>query len=497
MNSEIINSYRIEEKIGGGGYSRVYWASHIASGKRESSRIKIFHDYVDTPLARAKFESEARLLRRLQHEYIVPIIAHGIKYIRSREARLPYLITELAPHGSLRDLLNNTSEPLPKNQALMIITQVGEALQYAHDNNVAHLDIKPENILFKTPEHVWLADLGIADVLVSTRTREGGIAGTYAYMAPEQFQGQMSKRSDQYALACVAYELLTGTHPFDTTSSHTLMYQHLEKQPVSPAEYNPEIPDAVCKVILRGMAKDRYDRYATTADFVKMLKLAFRTGNWRPRDNYLHTPHTPTWNPDQPPPTRRASRIYQPRNNPAHPQGQVQQLQQRPVANAQRIGRHAVHQPPQTYRPPIVNQQRASSPVRYSSARPPRTHSRRLPRQPPRSRVQEFMSSQEFISVQPSTYLRQSYQGQQTLYRNWFKAGYVWLAPLMLALALIVYILPLLVPSFAYTIQLQFIDCSGLVICLTGDALSEVYRDGHPFWTPWPSRHLSLGSQGR
>ncbi|GCE08311.1 serine/threonine protein kinase [Dictyobacter aurantiacus] len=463
MTNEIIGNYRIEEKIGGGGYSRVYWASHIWNRKKVVA-IKIFHEYVDTLSARAKFESEARLLRQLRHEHIVPIIAHGIKYMKSHEAYLPYLITELAPEGSLRDLLNETDGPLPKRQALLIITQVGEALQYAHDNDVAHLDIKPENILFKAPDHVWLADLGIADVLVSTRTREGGIAGTYAYMAPEQFQGKMSKRSDQYALACVTYELLTGKHPFNTTSSHSLMYQHLETQPISPNTHNPEIPDAVCKVILKGMAKDRYDRYPTTADFVKMLKLAFRTGNWRARDEYPAAPQAPARLSNQPPITRRASRIYQPEQN------------QRPAYQAppaQRIENRAQH---------INNQIVRNRPARYPPAHPVRSNSRRLPRQPPRSRIQEFISQPQFLSVQPSTYLRQHYSQGQSQHKNWIKASYIWLAPLMFVMALIVYLLSLMIPSFPYTLPVQIIDCLCLFCCLTGDAAVEVYRDGHPYW---------------
>ncbi|GLV55336.1 hypothetical protein KDH_21830 [Dictyobacter sp. S3.2.2.5] len=462
MTNEIIGNYRIEAKIGGGGYSRVYRARHIWQ-RNKVVAIKIFHEYVETPKAHEKFESEVRILKRLRHEHIVPIIAHGIKYMKSQEASLPFLITELAPEGSLRDLLNRTNGPLPKQLALMIIIQVGEALHYAHENNVAHRDIKPENILFKTREHVWLADLGIADVLVATHTSEDGILGTYAYMAPEQFRGKVSKRCDQYALACVTYELLAGRHPFDITSSHTLMYQHLEKQPLSPDRYNPEIPDAVCKVILKGMAKNRYDRYATTAEFVKMLKLAFRTGNWRSRDDDANESHIPTWNPDRPLTIRRASRIYQPGSQ-SHP------VRQPPP---QRIEGHA-----QRINDPVVR----NRPERYPPTRPPRTSSQRLPRQPPRTRIQEFISQPQFVSVQPSTYLRQHYSQGQSRHKSWFKNGYIWLAPLMFFMALIVYLLSLENPSFPYRFLVQFLDCLILFGCLSFDAAIEVYRDSHALW---------------
>lgn len=492
MKNEIIGNYRIEEKIGSGGYSRVYWASHIRE-KEKVAAIKIFQEYVDTPEARKKFGQEVHFLLKLRHEHIVPILGHGIEYIKSEDARRPYLITELAPYGSLRDLINDMDGlPLPPEQALKIITQVGEALRYAHENDIAHLDIKPENILFKTPDHIWLADLGIAVVLESTRTRDGGIAGTYAYMAPEQFENKVSKNSDQYALACIAYELLTGSHPFDTTQPRSLMHQHIYVQPVWPAKYNSEIPRAVCRVLLKGLAKDRSERYETAAEFVRIINLAYNNSNQRERRYMPGESSLYTWDPDQQPKVLRTHRPPQGRDNNHRvdiPPRVINRPVYRPPHNIYRpinnpaghpasyaLDRHAEN--PQD----VSNRPISSHPMRNPAARSPRTNSRRLPRQPPRSRVQEFISRPEFLSVQPSTYLRQHYRKDQTQRKNWFKTGYIWLAPLMFLLALIVYLLPLVISSFAYTLPLQIIDCIGLFICLTGDALVEVYRDGHPLW---------------
>ncbi|WP_201367218.1 serine/threonine protein kinase [Dictyobacter formicarum] len=383
MNNEIISNYRIEEKIGSGGYSRVYWASHI-SEKEKVAAIKIFQEYVDTPEARKKFEQEVHFLLKLRHEHIVPIVGYGIQYIKSEDALRPYLITELAPYGSLRDLINDMDGlPFPQEQALKIITQVGEALRYAHEHDIAHLDIKPENILFKTPDHIWLADLGIAVVLKSTRTRDGGIAGTYAYMAPEQFENKVSKNSDQYALACIAYELLTGSHPFDTTEPRSLMYQHIYVQPVWPAKYNSEIPRAVCQVLLKGLAKERSERYETAAEFVRIINLAYNTSNRRARRYLPDESALYTWDPDQQPKVLRAKRLPPDRNNNRRADNPPRIINRpvyrpphdiyRPVNNP---ANHAAYQPPSSrlegHAQHMNNQIVHHRPASYPSARPPR-----------------------------------------------------------------------------------------------------------------------------
>ncbi len=117
---------------------------------------------------------------------------------------------------------------MPTEEAVIILSQVGQALQYAHQQNIIHRDLKPENILFNTRGEAVLADFGIAAVLASARTRQVGFGGTPAYMAPEQFEGIISTKSDEYALGCIAYELLTGRKPFTIPhpSLKAMWFQH-------------------------------------------------------------------------------------------------------------------------------------------------------------------------------------------------------------------------------------------------------------------------------
>ena len=448
MIGEVLAKYRVEARIGSGGNSRVYSARHTWS-KNRLAAIKVFHDYVDTHDAQEKFEQEVQYLRRLRHQHIVPIIGHGIAFIKSEDMRLPYLVTELASYGSLRDLINQDDSPFPAEQAMAILLQVGSALQYAHDSDVAHLDIKPENILFSSPDQVWLADFGIAVILTATRTREGGMAGTYAYMAPEQYKGKMSKKSDQYALACIAYELLTGHRPFEANTAHELMHQHMHKRPYSPDEYNPDIPTAACDVILKALAKQTKNRYETVAEFLAELNYAMFSDDRSTRRNQENLPS----------------------NYPGGLAGYRLRQNQGP-ASGQRVQRGNA-QPPLTRRA-----SRSVEPKRQGQQlpAPPR---RQLP---PYSRMQQLFSSQEFISIQPSTYLRQHSQQPGSDHWNWSRAGYLLLAPIMFVMAFTVYLFVLINPARFSTVLLS-IDCLCLFVCLIGDAFAEIYRNGRPLWT--------------
>jgi serine/threonine protein kinase len=143
-------------------------------------------------------------LEELKHPYILPVLDAGL------HEGLLFLVVEYAVNGTLRDRLQG--QPFQIGEALTILAQIAQALQYAYNHDKVHRDLKPENILFNANGEALLADFGIAVTL--ERTQQIEVEGSPSYMAPEQFLGEISKRSDQYALGCIAYELLTGRRPF-------------------------------------------------------------------------------------------------------------------------------------------------------------------------------------------------------------------------------------------------------------------------------------------
>lgn len=203
-----IGNYRIVTEIASSYFSHVFRGEHVFLHERIVA-IKLLHAYLDSPQESDRFLQEAQFLAKLRHRYIMSIVDVGTF------ENLPYLVVEYAQNGSLRDRLRRhpSPRPLPLDEALTILLQVGQALQYAHEMNVVHRDLKPENILFNSRNEALLADFNIATVLETAKTKSIDIIGSPLYMAPEQFEGIISKRSDLYALGCIAYELLQDARP--------------------------------------------------------------------------------------------------------------------------------------------------------------------------------------------------------------------------------------------------------------------------------------------
>jgi hypothetical protein len=205
----------------------------------------------------------------LQHPHILPLVDADIY------EGVPYIMTEFATHGSLRSRLNRQpAVPLPVGEALSVLKQVGEALHFAHQHNVVHCDVKPENILFRTNDEAVMADFDIARVLSRANTAVRSPGGTAAYMAPEQFHGKVRKESDQYALGCIAYELLTGRRPFSGEDQEALVHAHLYEQPLAPSQVNGKLPGGMDGVILRALAKKYAERYEDIPGFLEALSAA-------------------------------------------------------------------------------------------------------------------------------------------------------------------------------------------------------------------------------
>ncbi len=264
--NDIIGNYRLVKELSSGAFGRVYQGEHVILTNRTVA-IKLLHStHLNSQQERDSFIHEAKLLEQLRHPHILPIIDVGL------HDGFPYLVTEYEPNGSLRDRLQQQpTQPFQTEEILTILSQVGQALQHAHQQNIIHRDLKPENILFKSKGEALLADFGISTVYSTLSLQQATIIGTPAYMAPEQFRGLLCKESDEYALGCIAYELFTGHKPFTAPDFIAIGFKHMMEQPVAPRQFNPALPVQVEQAILKAMAKQRTDRYAEVSSFIAAL----------------------------------------------------------------------------------------------------------------------------------------------------------------------------------------------------------------------------------
>lgn len=267
-----VGSYRLVAEVSHGEYAIVYQAVHRILSSRVVALKLLYTARLHDEDDQEDFFREARILAELQHPYILPLVDVNIY------EGLPYIMTEFATHGSLRHKLNHQpGSPLAVDEALMVLKQVGEALYFAHQHNVVHCDVKPENILFRANNEAVMADFDIARVLGRTNAAVRSLGGTSAYMAPEQFQGKVRKESDQYALGCIAYELLTGKRPFHGEDQTALMHAHLYEKPMAPSQVNARLSADVDEVILKAMAKKYAERYKDVLSFLEALGAAVET----------------------------------------------------------------------------------------------------------------------------------------------------------------------------------------------------------------------------
>ncbi len=261
-----IGNYRITASLDAGAFGTVYRGVHIYLANREVA-IKLMHrTHLASEHERESFLQEAQFLEVLKHPHILPIYDVGI------DEGTPYIIAEFAPNGSLRDLIKARRPALlSQEEVLTILSQVGQALDYVHQQNFVHRDLKPENILFDARGDALIADFGIAVFLETTKTAYVDIIGSPLYMAPEQFEGFASRRSDQYALACIAYELLTGRPPIVGQHAVIIGVRHQTEPPTPPRQLNPAIPVHIENALLKALSKKREERYPDIPAFLAAL----------------------------------------------------------------------------------------------------------------------------------------------------------------------------------------------------------------------------------
>jgi len=280
-----IGNYRIIAELGSGGFADVYQVQHLIFTNESPVAIKLLYARLKTK-EREQFIQEAQLLRMLRHPHILPILDAGF------QDGTPYIVMEYAPQGSLQDRLDRKpGQPFSIAEATTILTHIGEALYHAHQQNIVHRDLKPDNILFNAKGEALLADFGLATILSSARTANIGSAGTPAYMAPEMFAGQVSVKSDQYTLGCIAYELVTGRKPFEVAgaSIENMWFQHAKVEPTAPTQYNRQISSHIEQAILIAMAKDRNNRHPDVHVFLTALQAPQKSAQeWFKEGNALY-----------------------------------------------------------------------------------------------------------------------------------------------------------------------------------------------------------------
>jgi len=291
LSAALAGRYDLERALGRGGMATVYLARDLRHRRRVA--LKVLHPELGALLGPRRFLREIETAASLSHPHILQLhdsgrVPFGDPAVaeEGRDDGLLYYVMPYVGGESLRARLQREGQ-LAVADALRIVREVAAALDYAHRHGVVHRDVKPENILLDEDGHALVADFGIARARVDdaasvdddvpadgsdTITERGRVIGTPAYMSPEQARGRrdLDGRSDQYGLACVAFELLAGTAPFVGTSAEQLAARPTQA-PASLVERRPDLPSATDGVLARALALDPEARFDTTSAFAEAL----------------------------------------------------------------------------------------------------------------------------------------------------------------------------------------------------------------------------------
>jgi serine/threonine protein kinase/tetratricopeptide (TPR) repeat protein len=267
LQAALASRYAVDRELGRGGMATVYLADDIKHERRVA--LKVLHPALSSALGADRFLREIKLAARLNHPHIVPLFDSG------EAGGSLYYVMPVIEGESLRDRLLRDGR-IPAEESLALIRGIASALDYAHRHSIVHRDIKPENIMLQDGEAVVM-DFGIAKAVSiaagDTLTQAGMMVGTPAYVSPEQAAGEnfIDGRSDQYSLACVLYEMISGRKPFTGGSPQAVLSKRFSGPVPSVREVFPEVTTEVEFAVTKALAKEARDRFSTTGDFARAL----------------------------------------------------------------------------------------------------------------------------------------------------------------------------------------------------------------------------------
>src|SRR5580658_5846367 len=274
MNPARIGGYEILGELGRGAMGVVYHGRDAAIGRPVAIkviRIDAGTSADESAQLRQRLIREASVAGKIYHPGIVTVHQLG------EEGSNVFIVMEFVEGSSLEHLLTHNAK-LERGWSLDILAQIAVALDYAHKAGVVHRDIKPANILVRSDGRVKIADFGIAKMtagVTSGLTAAGVSIGSPAYMSPEQIQAsQIDGRSDQFALATIAFQMLAGRMPFKGTTAHTLMFQIVTADPFDPQPGDLPLAPKVRAVLARALSKKPQDRFPDCASFIQELTVA-------------------------------------------------------------------------------------------------------------------------------------------------------------------------------------------------------------------------------
>jgi serine/threonine-protein kinase len=263
-----LGDYQFLRRLGRGGMAEVYLAEQMSLARKVAVKV-LRSDFASDENYVRRFQNEARAVASLIHANIVQVYEVGCL------DGFHFLAQEYVSGQTLKQLVTRHGR-LDVSRAVFIMRQIAAALHQAGKQKVVHRDIKPENILLTPTGEVKVADFGLARVISGDRldlTQVGMTMGTPLYMSPEQVEGKsIDQRSDIYSLGVTAYFMLVGHPPFSADSPLGIAVQHLQKEPTSLRELRPELPDRLCDIVHKMLAKSAANRYATAAQLLGELR---------------------------------------------------------------------------------------------------------------------------------------------------------------------------------------------------------------------------------
>ena len=268
----VLAGFRIESQIGEGAMGAVFLAEDTRRGGQVALKVLV-RDLAQDERFRRRFLRESKLAASLDHPHVVPIVDSG------EADGVLYLAMELVEGLDLREILRRESR-LDPERAIGLVAQIAEALDAAHASGLVHRDVKPANILIREipeGEHAYVCDFGLARHLssASSLTTDRGLVGTIDYIPPEQIEGgAIDGRADVYSLACVLFECLAGSRPFDRESELSVVFAHLNEPPPRLSDIRPDLPAAFDDVFATALAKSPTERYTTCGELVDAARAA-------------------------------------------------------------------------------------------------------------------------------------------------------------------------------------------------------------------------------